>query len=169
MKISFYYVLEEYINYLKEMEENSRGFTTVPNVRYANNSKFVFGIVLKVNDLDYFVPISSYKKKQEDNLIISIQDHGKKVACGSMRFNYMIPIPPSCLTPVDFKSNAFSGAEKILLQKEYKACKKLLTQAQKRAKKTYERVLAGKDETLLKNSCDFRLLEKACKEYIYKE
>ncbi len=165
MKISFYYVDEDYINYLKEVEINSRGFTTVPNVRYANSSKFVYGVVLKIDDIDYYVPISSYKKSQEDNIIIKIEDHKKLVARGSMRFNYMIPIPKQCLIPVDFKDSMFTEQEKVMLQKEYKACKKLLVQAQKRAKKTYDKVLAGLDTELLKNSCDFKLLEEACKNY----
>ena len=40
MKISFYYVKAEYIQYLKETEIKVRGFTTVPNVEYANHNKF---------------------------------------------------------------------------------------------------------------------------------
>lgn len=55
MKISFYYVDEDYINYLKEVEINSRG---------------------------------------------------------SMRFNFMIPIPKQCLIPVDFKDSMFTEQEK---------------------------------------------------------
>lgn len=36
MKISFYYVDENYIKYLKEKEISARGFTCVPNVEYHN-------------------------------------------------------------------------------------------------------------------------------------
>ena len=37
---------------------------------------------------------------------------------------------------------------------------------QKLAKRTYNRVLLGKDIGLVANSCDFRLLEKKYREYI---
>ena len=50
MKISFYYVKAEYIQYLKETEIKVRGFTTVPNVEYANH-KTVFSVEV-VKDFD---------------------------------------------------------------------------------------------------------------------
>ena len=166
MKISFYYVDTDYINYLKDIEINDRGFTTVPNVEYTKKHKFVYGVVLSINDVNYYVPISSYKKQQEDNLLIKIENHKKMTVAGSMRFNYMIPVPKACLTAVDFSSSDFTEQEKVMLRKEYKACLKMLSQIQKRAKKTYDRVLSGRNEELIKNSCRFELLEKACRDYI---
>ena len=166
MKISFYYVDSGYVQFLKDTEVNARGFTRVPNVEYANRKKFVYGVIMKIGDINYYVPISSYKKAQEDNILIKIEDHKKQVTKGSMRFNYMFPVPKKCLVPVDFKDSQFTEQEKVMLQKEYKACKKLLAQAQKRAKKTYQRVLDGDNEELIKNSCDFNLLEKAYQEYL---
>lgn len=165
MKKSFYYVDANYIQYLKETEINARGFTTVPNVEYSNHNKFVYGIIMTVNDIEYYVPISSYKKSQEDNLLIKIEDHKKLMVRGSMRFNYMIPVPHKCLVAVDFNSKEFSEQDKVMLRKEYKACLRLLSQAQKRASKTYERVIKGENEQLIKNSCMFQLLEVACKKY----
>ena len=61
MKNAFYYVDEKYIEYLKETEINARNYTTVPNVKYANSEKFVYGTVMKINGLNYFAPVSSYK------------------------------------------------------------------------------------------------------------
>lgn len=165
MKKSFYYVNAEYIQYLKDMEINARGFTTVPNVEYANHNKFVYGIIMEVKGVNYYVPISSYKKSQEDNLLIKIEDHKKLVVRGSMRFNYMIPVPKKCLVPVDFNSSKFTEQDKIMLRKEYKACLHMLPQAQRRAQKTYERVLKNEDEKLIRNSCMFLLLEEAYKIY----
>lgn len=74
MKMSFYYVDERYIDYLKKTEIKYRGFTTVPNVKYANARKFVYGTVLTVGKYNYYVPVSSYNKPQEDNLVIRIKD-----------------------------------------------------------------------------------------------
>lgn len=165
MKIAFYYVDPEYIQYLKAAEMEARGFTTVPNVAYANRNKFMYGTILKVNQTDYYVPISSYKTRQQDNLLIKIEDHGKMVVCGSMRFNYMIPVPKQCLTVLNFKDGCFTEKDRCMLQKEYKACRRMLSQAQKRAQKTYERVLKNNDPELLRNSCMFLLLENKCKSY----
>ena len=77
MKICFYYVDENYINYLKETEINVRGFTTVPNVRYSGRSKFVYGAVLEVNNVLYYVPVSHYNKDREYNLLIKIKHRQK--------------------------------------------------------------------------------------------
>ena len=78
MRIAFYYVDEEYIQYLKRIEMNERGFTTVPNMSYHRNNKFVYGVVLSINDIDYYVPFSHYDKKQKDNLQARIQKTAKK-------------------------------------------------------------------------------------------
>lgn len=166
MKIAFYFVKQDYIDYLKTTEIKKRGFTTVPNVEYANRSKFVYGTVLEMHGMKYFVPVSSYKKKQQDNMLIVIEQHHSVMVIGSLRFNYMIPVPDSCLILFDFKNSEVDEARKQLLEKEYRFCKKKLSSIQKTAKKTYDRVINGNDSELVRNSCDFILLEQAYKEYI---
>lgn len=168
MKNVFYFVEEDYIEFLKEKEINHRGFTTVPNVVYNSREKFLYGAVLDVNGIKYLVPVSSYIKKQQDNLLIKVKNHGKEVAVGSLRFNYMIPVPQKLLHIFDFKKDIENQERKVLIEKEYRFCKSKLAIIQKRAKKTYERVINKVDENLNKNSCDFTLLEKAHDEYIQK-
>lgn len=121
MKISFYYVDKECIQYLKDKEIAKRGFTTIPNMEYHAHDKFVYGIVMSIHNVDYYVPFSHYDKQQEDNILIKV---------------------------------------------DYKSCLHLLSQIQKHALRTYQRVVSGKDEELTNNSCLFLLLEDACKEYI---
>ena len=58
----FYYVEDEYINFLKKKEIEKRNFTRVPNVHYWNTKKFVFGAVLEINNMLYFAPVTSYAK-----------------------------------------------------------------------------------------------------------
>lgn len=163
MKKSFYYVEEDYIQFLKKTEIEKRGFTTVPNMTYHNHDKFVYGIVMTINDVEYYVPFSHYDKQQEDNILIKVDYHKKIKVAGSLRFNYMFPVPRRCLIPVDFSE--FEEKRKVLLRKEYKSCLSLLSQIQRRAKKTYNRVIEGKDEELAKNSCLFSILEDACRDY----
>ena len=69
-KTDFYYVDGEYIDYLKQAENDSRGFNCVPNVHYWSTEKFVFGTVLLIDDIPYFAPVTSYSKKQQDLVLI---------------------------------------------------------------------------------------------------
>ena len=69
-KTDFFYVDGGYIEYLKSVEVSNRGFTCVPNVHYWNTNKFVFGAVLLINEIPYFVPVSSYSKPQQDLLLL---------------------------------------------------------------------------------------------------
>ncbi len=164
MKNGFYFVDVKYTDFLKMAEIESRGFTTVPNFKYTNKDKFVYGTVLEISDFKYFVPVSSYDKPQQDNIIIKVKNHSSFKTVGSLRFNYMIPVPENCLTMYNFK-DCKDEAYKSLLQHEYKFCLSKQKQIRLQAKKTYDRVIAGKDERLKKNSCDFALLEEKCKEW----
>ena len=87
MKLSFYYVDQGYIEYLKEKEIEYRGFTTVPNLNYANKTKFVYGVVMQIDELNYFVPVTSYNKSKEDNIVIKVTEHKIIKSVGSLRFN----------------------------------------------------------------------------------
>ena len=163
MKYAFYYVNENYIDYLKKIEIEDRGFTTVPNVRYANRNKFLYGSVLRIGDIDYFVPVTSYVKKQEDNILINVGQGKTRQIEGALRFNYMIPVPKECLHLFDFKNESdIDQKRKRLLDKEYRFCKRKQAAIEKRALATYRRVTEGNNEILIRNSCNFKLLEKAC-------
>lgn len=165
MNIYFYYVNEEYIDYLKDYEYQERGFTCVPNVCYKNTRKFTFGAVMSVNGLNYFVPVSSYSKKQED--VILIKDKKNTHVLGSLRFTYMIPVPEKCLVKVDI--NSFDSAKsKGHISDELAFCRRNRDKIFRKAIKTYERVNSKDNDLLVRNSCDFIILEKACAEYIEK-
>lgn len=175
MFASFYYIDSEYIKYLQNKEIENRGFTCVPNVDYANKTKFTYGVVMDINSengikIPYFVPVTSYDKKQEDNIPIRVKKDKIMHSVGSLRFNYMFPVPAikKCIKEVDFKNKKYTEDYKRLLEQEYRYIKKTIgpSQIQKQAKATYERVLEGNDENLIKNSCDFKLLERAYLEYL---
>ena len=120
----------------------------------------------EVNGFNYFVPVSSYCKKQQDNFLIKIKDHHTEKVVGSLRFNYMIPVPEKCLKLLDFKTGIMDENRRIFIEKEYRFCKSKRSAIQKGARKTYERVIGAVSDALVKNSCDFALLEKAHQEYL---
>ena len=161
-KTDFYYVDADYIEYLKKTEESSRGFTRVPNVHYWNTNKFVFGAFLLINDIQYFVPVTSYSKPQQDLLLL--RDKKDNKVLGSIRFNYMIPVPARCLHKLNI-ADLPTAQSRAHASKELAFCRRNRDRIYKTAKNTYLRVLSGKYPELTKNSCDFGLLEKACISY----
>lgn len=74
MNLFFYDVDIAYVKHLKDAETAKRGFTRIPDIEYENRRKMVCGVVLEVNEFKYYVPISSYKKKQNNNLLIKLKD-----------------------------------------------------------------------------------------------
>lgn len=158
--LNFYTVDSAYVEYLKDAETKKRGFTRVPNMDYGPNrkQKFLCGIVLQIDDVNYYVPVSSYKKNRHDNFLI-IADSGDVVS--SLRFNYMFPIPDGVIqeriinTEPDIKYRA-------LLSQELRFCIKNQDTIRKLAERTYKRVRLGKNPGLVHNSCDFALLEEQC-------
>ena len=128
--------------------------------------KFLCGIVLQVNDVDYYVPLTSYKQKKPDNFLI-IADNGQVVS--SLRFNYMFPIPKELVSVRVIEAEP-DRAYRALLAQELRCCIKNQNEIQRLAERTYKRVLLGKDKGLVVNSCDFLLLEQKCAEYtVYDE
>ncbi len=163
-KLNFYTVDLSYVDFLKNEEMKERGFSRVPNMEYGTGrkQKFLCGVVLTVNQANYFVPVSSYKRQVADNFLIKA-DNGEIVS--SLRFNYMFPIPLELIHErrIDVEPDV---AYRALLSQELRYCIKNQDTIRNFANRTYKRVLLGKDLGLVKNSCDFRLLEKACDFYV---
>jgi len=162
---TFYDVNPEYIKYLKNYDPH------VMNIEYANRNKFVYGVVLETSDkIKYFVPVSHYSDSKENNILIKIKDHKHFVTVGSLRFNYMFPIPEKCLTYIDFKKQDHfdTNDERIKVENEYRYIKKVIgiKKIQKMASQTYKDVVSKVNKQLSNNSCDFKILEEAYWEYI---
>ena len=163
MDIRFYYVDKEYVDYLKNYETKYRGYTCVPNVEYANRSKFVYGAVLKIGDINYFVPVSSKIKEGKYAMLIRTKEKHNNIK-GSLRFKYMIPIPNQCLIKLDIKT-MIEPKRQTLVENELAACRKSRDKIFRMALRTYSDVTTYLSAPLYKNSCDFKLLEKAYHEY----
>ena len=164
--MDFYRINEAYNRFLQEYEKKKRGVTKVPNIRYTDRNKFAFGAVLQVNGMKYYVSVSSFDKKQEANLLIRVPGDKKEVK-GSLRFNYMVPVPDECIEKLvikDIKDEKY----RLLLNKEYQFCIENAERIQKKANKIYKMVKANNKQILTDNSCAFYILEEGCQEYIEK-
>ena len=131
--MDFYYIDEEYIRFLQQYEKEKRGVTKIPNIRYTNRNKFAFGVVMQVNGMNYYVPVSSFDKKQEANILIRVPGDEKEVK-GTLRFNYMFPVPDECIERLVIKE-VKDEKYRSLLNKEYQFCVDNAEHIQKKAKK----------------------------------
>ena len=163
-KLNFYTVDLDYVSFLAKAEQEKRGFSRVPKMKYdeQRKPKFLCGIVLQINDLDYYVPVTSYKQQKPDNFLIKAAN-GNVVS--SLRFNYMFPVPQNLITEKTI-SNEPDRAYRALLAQELRYCIKNQETIWKLAERTYKRVLLEKNPGLIANSCDFLLLEEQCAAYL---
>lgn len=162
--MDFYRINEEYNRYLQNYEKEKRGITKVPNIRYTDRNKFAFGAVMRVNDMNYYVSVSSFDKKQEANILIRVPGDAKEIK-GSLRFNYMVPVPEECIKRLIIK-DVEDEKYRTLLNKEYQFCMDNSERIQKKANKIYEMVTTNRKQILTDNSCDFKILEQGYQEYV---
>jgi len=162
-ELNFYIVNLAYVEFLKKAELEQRGFSRVPNMEYGvqRKPKFLCGIVLQINNIDYYVPVTSYKQQKPDNFLVKAKNG---LVTSSLRFNYMFPIPKELIVERTI-SNEPDVAYRTLLSQELTYCIANQETIQNLATRTYKRVLLGKDLGLVSNSCSFKLLEQKCKTY----
>lgn len=166
MGLHFYDVDVNYVKYLQETERIHRGFTKVPNMEYSDKHerKMVCGVVIELNTFKYYVPVSSYKQKQDNNILIILKDDAFNKVKGSLRFNYMFPIDDEYVTVRDFKKEK-TQSRKLFLHRQLVYCDSIKDDIYAMAEKTYNDIVNKVDDKLLENSCDFTLLERACASY----
>lgn len=163
MNLFFYDVNPEYVKYLKAAEKASRGFTRVPDIEYQNEKKMVCGVVLEINGFKYYVPVSSYKTQQSNNILIRLDDDKFNPVKGSLRFNYMFPVDDKYISKRDFSKENPNRRE--FLRRQWVFCNSIEPDIIKMAEDTYNSVISGNDKNLVKSSCDFKLLEEAAIKY----
>ena len=96
--------------------------------------------------------------------MILLRDKKNNKVLGSIRFNYMIPVPANCLHKLNI-ADLPTVQSIAYASKELAFCRRNRDRIYKTAKNTYMRVKSGRYPELTKNSCDFELLEKAYNEY----
>ena len=88
-KLKWYIIDKQYVKYLRTFDDK------VEDIEYKDNLKLYVGIILKVGKFNYYVPISSPKKKHyemKDSLyFIKIRDKNSNIL-GILNLNNMISI-----------------------------------------------------------------------------
>ncbi len=157
--IRFYEIDAQYIDYLSQYAPHL--FRNKKEEQH--NSRKYIGIVLHINDMDYFAPLSSFKEKhrrmKESLDFIKVKDYAV------INLNNMFPVPENKRKYVDI------GAEKdlkyrSLLLSEYRYIKAIQEKIYKNASNLYKIKIKDGNSTGLSKRCnDFLLLEEKCKEY----
>lgn len=160
MKLKFYEVDREYIQYLRENGDNK-----IPNIDYKNHKKFFCGIVLTINNFNYFAPVSSYNKKNHTSFLImdKSKNTNEPKAISSLRFSFMFPCPIEYLSQKDFSKE--EEKYRNLLRKELRYCNINRERIMKLANEVYK--LGLREESRKRfNICNFKKLEEKCIEYV---
>ncbi len=158
---SLYELDDNYIGYLRNFDKKVLS-SKVGNRKYAR--KYV-GILFNNKDIQYFIPLSSYKPEIYDNMYESLSL--KKIGnMAVLRINNMIPVIDSVIHRIDFRQEK-DEKYRILLQNEYRIIKVREREIRKDSRIVYFYRLneENKDKGLYKICCNFKLLEEKALQY----
>ncbi len=157
--IKFYEIEHKYINYLSPYAPHL--FLNKQDKQ--NNERKYIGVVLTINDMNYFAPLSSFKPKHhsmKDTIdFLKIKDYAV------INLNNMFPVAPNTYHYVDF-STIKNPKYKALLLSEYRYIKSIQELIRKNALILYNLWLRDGHKTALGKRCNnFTLLEEVCRKY----
>lgn len=172
MELKLYMIDTEYLNYLYN-HDNRVMFWDKDT--YKHERKYV-GVVLKINDFEYFAPLSSPKDSDyyyKDNerkirkniipIIRLVDDDGELLA--KVKLCCMIPVKNEYITLYDINNEKDKKYHSLIL-KEMVCIRKLSDEIVKNAKILYNQKSKGyANISYLNYTIDFKLLETACLNY----
>lgn len=157
--IKMYEVNAKYINYL---------LPQIPHLFHnkqsgqQNNRKYI-GIIISVNGMNYFAPLSSFKDKHK--VMKESLDFIKIKNYAVINLNNMLPIPEGSYSYVDISKEKNLQYRHLLLA-EYRYIKGIQNKIRKNADILYKLKINEKELTALTKRCnDFKKLEELCKCY----
>lgn len=169
-KLKWYVVEKEYVSYLKKFDNK------VANIEYNDRFKLYLGIIITINEMNYYVPISSVKEKHykmnEDIDFIKINKDDRIL--GVLNLNNMIPIDNENVTILryieiedyrEFKNDKEKSLYISFLNTELRLINNKIKKIKDNAIKLYNEKINRPNSKISKRCCDFKFLEKKCKEY----
>ena len=154
--LKFYDVENNYVRFLQTHDKR------IPNVSETGNSKFLCGVVLAINGVDYYAPISSNTNVYQTSYPIA-GANGKIIS--TIRFCFMFPAPLTVLTEKNFKQiRKINNPYADLLQKEWVNCRDNEKLILNKALSVYN-IGCNKEHKFNYTCCDFKLLEQVFGNY----
>lgn len=169
-KLKWYIADKEYINYLKKFDDK------VENINYKDRLKPYLGILININNMNYYVPISSAKEKhyKMNENIDFIKIMKQERLLGVLNLNNMVPIADEHIRilkykEIDkyrkFKNNNERDLYISFINLELKLINDKIEKIKVSAIKLYTEKIARPSSKISRRCCDFKLLENKCKEY----
>lgn len=169
MKLNLYSVSDKYINYLKQYDDKI--YDNKEEIRI--HERKYLGVVLTVNEFNYYIPMSSPKKsdyldfdnkiiRKDTKTIIRIHEGGRLY--GTLRISNMIPVPITELEPYMISNETDSKYKEVILG-ELRYINNNSNKIIKYAKTVYNQKIKNIDVGYIKNTVDFKLLEEKFKEW----
>ena len=169
MKLNLYSVSDKYINYLRQFDDKI--YDNKEEIR--THERKYLGVVLTVNEFNYYIPMSSPKNsdyidinkkiiRKDTKTIIRIYEGNRLY--GTLRISNMIPVPITELEPY-MLSNETDSKYKELILGELRYINSNSNKIIKYAKTVYNQKTKNVDIGYIKNTVDFKLLEKKLKEW----
>ena len=165
---------KEYVEYLRKFDEK------VEIIDYNKKLKPYIGILITINEFNYYVPISSAKEKhykiKEGMDFIKIKQDDKII--GVLNLNNMIPISDNNIKELKYKDieqyrDFTNDKEKSLyiafLNFELNLINNKMEKIKKNAMKLYNEKINNPKSNVSKRSCNFKFLEEKSKLYNKKE
>ena len=155
-------IKDEYIEYLRD--KDSKVLTN------KGERRPYVGIVYAINNVNYYIPLSSPKPKHKKMKNAKDFHKIKNGEYGAINFNKMLPVKEQCIIEFNFK-NEQDRKYRLLLQNQYKEICLLEDVIKKKAENIYllfhtdDSELTKADLAVKGRCCDFDLLERMCKEY----
>ena len=150
--MKLYAITDEYINYLRKFD--NRVYDNKEDKRKVMRK--YLGIVLKINQLNYYIPIIRIVSYKEiDN---------SPVLKGTLRISNMIPVPDSELILYEPKKEK-NRNYRILVEKELEFIGKNEDKIKRYANILYKQKINNYDVSYIKSVVDFKLLEDKCLKY----
>ncbi len=169
MKLNLYSVSDKYINYLRQFDDKI--YDNKEEIR--THERKYLGVVLTVNEFNYYIPMSSPKKsdyldidkkiiRKDTKTIIRILESNRLY--GTLRISNMIPVPITELEPY-MVSNETDSKYKELILGELRYINNNSNKIIKYAKTVYNQKAKNIDIGYIKNTVDFKLLEEKLREW----
>lgn len=171
-RLRLYTIDADYLKYLFDVDERVMYWE---GSTYKSDRKYI-GVVLKINEFEYFAPLSSpkaadyfYKKgvKQVKKSIIPIvrlvTDKGQLL--GKIKLSNMIPVKSEQLTLYDVYGETDKKYQSLIV-KEMICIRKCKEEIKKNALVLYSQKAKGYENvSYLDYTLDFKALEEACLKY----
>lgn len=154
--LRIYRISDHYIRFLHSRDEK---------VQYNKAAKRPYvGVVFNFGGFKYFVPMESPKPNHAN---IKAGKHILKLDGGKygiLGFNNMVPVHKDALEELDIDAEP-DPKYRELLKRQALVCNRMKADILDHAQLTYFNVTNGTNKFLMKISCDFKKLERACKSY----